>query len=66
MFRLNVMKTKTPDMHAITAIMELIIGIRIKDIGARLKKEKLICKVPFAISNSQTILLRRVETALTI
>ena len=35
---LNVMKTKTPEIQAITAIIELIIGMTIKDIGARLKK----------------------------
>ena len=40
MFLLNVMKTKTPDIQAITAIIELIIGITIKDIGVRLKKDK--------------------------
>ena len=37
MFLLNVMKTKTPDIQAMTAIMELIIGMTINDIGARLK-----------------------------
>ena len=37
MFLLKVIKTKTPEMHAITAIIELIMGMTINDIGARLK-----------------------------
>jgi hypothetical protein len=39
------MKTNTPEIQAMTAIIELIIGMTIKDIGARLKKRKNINRV---------------------